>query len=239
MRTGRTPRLPDLSPDEIFEAIKAAPRPAGSYPRHVGHVERVMLEYNPRTDQLTAKLVEASQPVVTAWDRDAPQADQRAVGSWDVMPHADGVHVVASDDIDLDLDDAIVERMRQDAGVTGETVREPVSVGVIHDLDTHDTASSTRAGPRVSAPADGAADGSLAGTFSNPAPDDVLGTAGPPSLADRYKLLAEAIRADQRKSSKAKKRSSSANKDLKDGGYKLPQIVIKQETIGRKRIGGL
>ena len=207
-----------------------APRPDGGYPRAVAHVEDLEVKYNPSLDTFEAEIIESTRPVVTRWDMDAPQENERAVSSWDVTPQRAGVLVTERDAVDIDLPADLQRRMRDDAAVSGEPVTEALRLRLDHDLDSNSTSVSRATRPRATAPAADDADGSLAGVF----------TADQPQLNDRFQLLRDAIKATQGQTAKkSKRRASSRRDDLKDGGYSLPQIVIRQEPMNRRRIGGL
>ena len=198
------------------------------------------MAYDPDTDSFEAEIVESTRPVVTAWDDSAPAPVSRTVSSWAVTPGTDDVTIDEADLVDFQLPADLERRMREDSRLTGEPVRETVRIRLDHDLDASATSVRRAASPRAAVEAAETADGSLAGVFSNPAPADLQGSVKAPALTERFGALAAAIKADQAQKSKAsKRRAASRRDDLKDGGYKLPQIVIKQEPMHVKRTGRL
>lgn len=58
-------------------------------------------------------------------------------------------------------------------------------------------------------------------------------------LNDTYKALAEALKQQEPQRGGRLRRAGGRNDKLKDSGYSLPQIVIRQEPMGTNRIGGI
>ena len=121
---------------------RPARRPHGSYPRAVAHRETVEYGYNPTTGEFTARVVSASEPVVTTWDDSPPAEDVRDVGTWELTPTRDGVaveprHSEAKAQIPPRVR-AELSRMADEQGGAA-SVRHPVRVE--HDIDARDTTS--------------------------------------------------------------------------------------------------
>ena len=74
----RPPRPADDVTPETREPV-AAPRPPSSFLRQIAHHEQVKYRYDPETGNVDARLVEPTEPVVTAWDRSSPAREQRDV----------------------------------------------------------------------------------------------------------------------------------------------------------------
>ena len=76
-------------PRSLAEAPEAAPapapRPPGTHAREIAHTEAIEYRYDPEGDTFDARVVDASEPVVTRWDGDPPARDERDVGRWDVV----------------------------------------------------------------------------------------------------------------------------------------------------------
>ena len=121
------------------EVIQATPRLSGAYPRAIEHQERVEYQYDPETDDLDAKVIESSEPVVTQWDMSAPERDARPVGTWEVTPREDGVDVENVERADVPED--VQERLRQESAETGGPVSTTATVRFQHDLDTRETST--------------------------------------------------------------------------------------------------
>ena len=128
----REPRPPEVkvAAGELTPP-KEAPRPPGTFPREVGHVERVEYTYDPQTGVFDAQLVSSTEPVVTAWDRTVPTADERPVGGWAVTPTPNDVQTEQGESPDLEVPEAIKERPAERASPSA------------WPLGTHETGSDT------------------------------------------------------------------------------------------------
>ena len=117
-----------------------APRPPGGFPRGIAHDETVEYSYNPETDEFQARIVDTSEPVVTRWDARPPDQAERPVGTYDVTPTNDGVHVEGADR-DVAVPEAIQDELeflaRHDH--TEDPVTLTAAVRYEHDLDTRAT----------------------------------------------------------------------------------------------------
>ena len=131
---------PDAADARKDTAITPAPRPPGSFPRQIAHDEQIEYSYNPETGDYSGRLVESSEPVVTAWDRSPPVPEERAVGAWDVVPNNDGVQVEASGRVTVP--ESIKAQLKAQAEQTGEPTTTTATHRVQHDLDTRETDTS-------------------------------------------------------------------------------------------------
>ena len=85
-------RRPDRDgPRALHEDPQPTPRPPGTFPRTIEHRERIRFSYNPETNEYSATVVESSNPVITGWDDSAPTQEERAVGTYDITPTANGL----------------------------------------------------------------------------------------------------------------------------------------------------
>ena len=204
----------------------AEPRPPGSFPRQIEHQEQVEYSYDPMTDTYDAQLVASSEPVVTEWDKSSPSRDEREVGTWDVTPADDGVIVQNRERVTIP--DAVKARLKQAADERGEAVSETSTLRFNHDLDTRETEHHARRSTAELAAA------LMARKQRDSTQDDALG--------ERFQKLAERFQRQQLQTRAAAKnrRSSRSKEKEKEGGYKLPTIVITQEAGGStRRVGGL
>ena len=246
---------------------KEAPRPPGTFPREVGHIERVEYSYDPQTGVFDAKLVSSTEPVVTAWDRTVPTADERPVGGWAVTPTPNSVEAEQGESPDLEVPEAVQEQLVKEAGDSDETVTVGADVRYAHDLDTLDT--QVRINPDAYRPKEApieAPDGDLAGMFNNSQEDNTQNGAteqdsgsysrekaaalvaqsqlGHPQtlddLASKYQGLKDKFaqsQVQQRQSTARRRASRRAEKQHER--QELPEIVLVQEGVGGRRVGGL
>ena len=214
-----TPRAADFPAD----LPQAAPRPPGSYPRRIEHNERVEYRYHPETGEFDARLVESSDPVVTRWDMTSPDRDERQVGTWDVMPTDDGV--VVTNGQRVSVPEGIKDQLVREAERTEEPVSKTATLRYQHDLDTRETEY------RMNTPS--AAE--MAETLRERSRQR-----GDGKLDPRYQMLADAMKAQaQEKRGQSRRRRAGNRTRENQPTYSLPQIVITQEPISRRRIGGL
>ena len=218
----RPKRLQDEGPP-LDKPPEAAPRPPGSYPRSIEHEEQVEYRYNPETGDFDARIIESSEPVVTRWDMSEPTSEERPVGTYDVTPLADRVDVMNVQRVSVPP--GIKAKLRQEAEETGGPVSTTTTLRYQHDLDTQETSSR---GPKVSTAKKAEALLAARGQREREAP-----------LSDNYQKLLDSLqRAQESKPSKTRRRSSRRSDNLKDAGYRLPQIVVVQEdAAGSQRIG--
>ena len=130
-------RTPDDESSQQLDAPEPAPRPPGSFPRAIEHNEQVEYSYDPDTDRFHAKLISASEPVVTAWDKSPPHRDERPVGTWDVTANNDGIQVTDSGRVGWNEDTK--EELRRQAQQTGARVSTVSTMRYRHDIDSQDT----------------------------------------------------------------------------------------------------
>ena len=221
------------------------------------------VSYDPDTDDFRATLVKAHEPVVTTWDRNPPDTDERAVGSWDVTATDVGVDVSRAERT-YELPPDVRERMEALARENGG-VPVPVTVQVEHDLDTDTTrATAVARQPGGSRNGTGAAETKepeqgLDGFGNDPVnPEDSASTGGryaalarngrsgsaqggePDPLTGRYQALANLMKQQAEPQRGGGRRRASSRKDgLKESGFKLPTIEIQQEAMGGRRKGRL
>ena len=128
-------------PRSLAEAPEAAPapapRPPGTHAREIAHTEAIEYRYDPEGDTFDARVVDASEPVVTRWDGDPPARDERDVGRWDVVPHSDGVDAVDSGRVSIP--DDVRADLRARAAQTGAPVSSTTTLSYRHDLDSRET----------------------------------------------------------------------------------------------------
>ena len=246
------PRLPDPINPEKPEQIAQAPRPPGSYPRQIAHDEVVEAHLDPETGNVSTKVVDKSEPIVTAWDRSAPTTTERPVGSWAVSPTTRDIEV--AEGADARLPDEVQKQLQAIAQQNGG---EPVQVTIrlSHDLDTDETTATAYVSPRqkktqpVESP-----NGSLPGISTHDeegkaakwgrglaARDAVVAGVddGSSELSETLKAYAEIVKQQQAQRGGKGRRAGRGDK-LKDGGYQLPTIVVKESPVGDGgRIGGL
>ena len=203
---------------------------------------------------------------MTAWDRLVPTADERQVGGWEVTPTPNDVQTEQGESPDLEVPEAVQEQLVKEAGDSDETVTVEADVRYAHDLDTLDTqvrvnpdAYQPKAEP-VEAP-----DGELAGMFSQKEGDTADKTAeqekatysreraaalvaqaeaGQPQttddLASKYQYLKDKFaqtQVQQRQATARRRASRRAEKQMER--QELPEIVLVQEGMGGRRVGGL
>ena len=163
----------DVTP-ETREPV-AAPRPPGSFLRQIAHHEQVKYRYDPETGNVDARLVEPTEPVVTAWDRSSPAREQRDVGAWDVVPNNDGVDVTQSQRVSVP--ESVKAQLRREAERTGGPVTRVTTMRYQHDLDTRDTSA------RVNLPSPAAMGRAL----------EAQNSKGEGDLNDRYKQMSQIL----------------------------------------------
>ena len=206
----------------------------------------------------------STEPVVTAWDRSVPTADERQVGGWEVTPTPNDVQTEQGESPDLEVPEAVQEQLVKEAGDSDETVTVGADVRYAHDLDTLDTqvrinpdAYQEKAEP-VEAP-----DGELAGMFAQKEGDTADKTAeqekatysreraaalvaqaeaGQPTedLESKYQYLKDKFaqtQVQQRQATARRRASRRAEKQMER--QELPEIVLVQEGVGGRRVGGL
>ena len=214
-------RLPGPEGNAI-EGPEPAPRPPDSYPRQVGHRERVEYSYDPASGKYSATVVESSEPVVTGWDENPPDGEARAVGGWDVQPGPDGV-VAEKNAGEMEIPPHIRKRLREQAERDGAPVSRSDTLDYSHDLDTRET---DRRRYNLSA-----------AKQSRP-------TAGLPEegLSEKYRAISDHLKKQPQQlktSPGGNQRRRSRGSEDKPKGYKMPEIVIVQEqqSSGRRTRG--
>ena len=242
-------------PRSLAEAPEAAPapapRPPGTHAREIAHTEAIEYRYDPEGDTFDARVVDASEPVVTRWDGDPPARDERDVGRWDVVPHSDGVDAVDSGRVSIP--DDVRADLRARAAQTGAPVSSTTTLSYRHDLDSRETTTDLPArrdnaqGVRESGDVDLNPQYQQMSEKVRAAQENKLGRNGTGQrgksdevdLSPQYQqMLDRLLKAQENKSSKNRRRASRSS-DLKERGYKLPQIQIIQEPTSTRRIGGL
>ena len=212
---------PDLPQAQSSEAPEAAPRPPDGFPRRIGHQETVEYRYDPDSVEFTAQVVESTKPVVTGWDESAPQREERPVGKWDGIPSDDWV--IAENQGRAAIPEGVKVRLREKAA-GGDPATTQVTMNYDHDLDTGET------------------------TTLNPRPVDLnhfMGVKTTRKISqlddlDKYAQIAERMAEASARSRPPRQRHAYRHHDdVKDGGYKMPTIVITSEPASTRRMGGL
>ena len=192
--------------------VEQTERPANSFPRQIMHDEEVEVQITAGGEAETRK-VSASEPVVTAWDQSAPASMERAVGSWSVSPSGQGVNAVQTGNLELPMETK--NRLKELAATAYATTSSKGGGGGGEDSPA--AAGDVASWQAALLKRDGGGNGGGDGT-----------------LSENYKMMAELLKQQQQERRGGGRRRSGKNADkLKDSGYKLPQIVIKQEPMGQ------
>ena len=211
------PRPPDAAAPPA-DATEPAPRPPGTYPRAIAHNEQIEATYDPDTNQYSARLIEASEPVVTRWDDTPPAATERGVGNWEVTPSNQGVTVSPSGRVTIP--DSMKRQLRNRAIESGQAEAMTVSHSYTHDIDAESTEVSLtggRTGSRTRQPATGR---------SKPARD--------------YQKIMNAINDRQSRARTNKRRRGRRRRnDVNSGPTALPTVVVVQDPNQHLRKSGL
>ena len=180
------------------------------------------------TDGFHARILNSSEPVVTRWDNSPPELSERPVGTWDVTPTANGVQ--AEQTGRSVVPEGVKAELKRQAQETGERAASTETLRYQHDLDSGET--DYRA-PRRSV-------SELAAALQ--ARRNQQG-GGDQELNARYKRVADLLsqQAQERRAAQNQRprRGRSSNAGDKERGYKLPQIVVVQEPMNSRRMGGL
>ena len=244
VRPRHRPRPP--SDESPTEGPTPAPRPPGSFPRTIAHDERVMYSYNPESDEYSARIIESSEPVVTAWDDSPPVREERPVGTYDVTPDNDGT--AATNVGRVTIPDDIKAQLQSEAEQRGEPVSTVTTLRYEHDLDSRDT--TTRA---ANAERDGQSQDtrSIAERVEGAQPKMARAqllrerrhAQQGGELSPAYQRLLKQVnaQAEGKRGSTGgnRRRSSSRAGERRPSSYRLPEIVIVQEGGRGPRIGGL
>ena len=193
---------------------------AQHYPRRIKHVETVEYRYDPETKAYSAEVLQAEEPIVTAWDDTPPPADPRTVGIWDVSPREDGIDVVEQDKAQQQIPhEQLRKQLQEQAERTGQPVSLVRRLEYEHDLDTRDTSHSVK---QRRTPEQLVHDLQARQNRAGAGSDGVL---------DRrsLKLLEKLAAAQQQK--KANRRKAKTPVRERDGRVKLPEIVITSEAV--------
>ena len=209
--------LPDIDPRHDDPIIPAA-RPEGHFPRNIAHRERVEYSYDPETDEYSATVVEASDPVVVKWDESSPQREARAVGTWDVMPLDNDVTFTRTGRVTIP--DSVKTELKRAAQRKGEAVSTVQTLRYDHDIDTRGTETKAT-GRRARTTAETAISRLDSNNKWAGIKDAVIGKV-----------------AKQRASKKKQQRRSRSRDREMRGPTAIPEITIVQESFGR-RVGGL
>ena len=118
---------------------KVVQGPAGGYARRIQHTERVEYSYDPSTGEASARLVDSTEPVVVARDGSPPDALERQVGAYDVVPEGRDVRATQREDAEIPVPPAVRARLRVQAEREGGPVTRTETWNVEHDLDTQET----------------------------------------------------------------------------------------------------
>ena len=146
-----------------------------------------------------------------------PSAEERLVGNWEVTPERNGVSAEMGESEAPEVPENVQAQLRQRAEQEGGPVRASALVLFSHDLTTRETDT------RVSLP-------------SPQPPAAMSGAAG--ELSPKYQKAYAGMQAQQQQSRANKRRGGGRrHDDLKDGAYKIPQIVIEQEPASFRRVG--
>ena len=220
-----TPPPAERQDDDPEEAPRPARRPPGTFPRQIAHRERIEYSYDPGTGQFAANRMRSSKPVVTAWDPSMPDTEERLVGNWEVTPERNGVFVEMGESAAPEVPKDVQAQLRQRAEQEGGPVSASAFVRFSHDLATRETET------RVSLPKRDAA--SRAAAMSAAGGGSASGELNP-----KYQRAYDGLQEKQQQSRANKRRGGGRRRDdLKDGAYKMPQIVIEQEPASFRRVG--
>ncbi len=215
------------APRPLAEAPEDAPKPAlrppGTHAREIAHTEAIEYRYDPEGDSFDARVVEASEPVVTRWDADPPARDERDVGRWDVVPHSDGVDAVDSGRVSIPED--VRAELRARAAQTGGPVSSTTTLSYTHDLDSRETTTDLPARRDTA---------QLVRELRSRRQES-----GDVDLNPKYQQILDQLRKAQENKPSKNRRRASRQSDLKERRYSLPQIQIIQEPTSTRRIGGL
>ena len=149
-----------------------------------------------------------------------PSAEERLVGNWEVTPERNGVSAEMGESEAPEVPENVQAQLRQRAEQEGGPVSASALVLFSHDLTTRETDT------RVSLPKPAAS--SRAAAMSGAA-----GAAG--ELNPKYQKAYAGMQAQQQQSRANKRRGGGRrHDDLKDGAYKMPQIVIEQVPTQRR-----
>ena len=155
----------------------------------------------------------SSKPVVTAWDPSMPDTEERLVGNWEVTPERNGVFVEMGESAAPEVPKDVQAQLRQRAEQEGGPVSASAFVRFSHDLATRETET------RVSLPK-----------------RDAASPSG--ELNPKYQRAYDGMQEKQQQFRANKRRGGGRRRDdLKDGAYKMPQIVIEQEPTSFRRVG--
>ena len=218
------PRKPDTPAGLPTQVIEAAPRPDGTFARRIAHRETVEYSYDPETDRFSARVVQSSRPVVTGWDQTPPQRSERAVGGWDVTPSDDGVTAEANNRVTVP--EGVRDRLRQQAGQTGEAANVTATERFDHDLDT---GATTDASGQTTAE-------QLA--QRNRARQPLMQTSAA-RLAAQQARLNRQQREQQQPRNRRRAGSRAGRGDVKRGGSSIPQITVYSEPVNDLPMRGL
>ena len=239
-------RRPRSLAEAPVEAPAPAPRPPGTHAREIAHTEAIEYRYDPEGDTFDARVVDASEPVVTRWDGDPPARDPRDVGRWDVVPHSDGVDAVDSGRVSIP--DDVRADLRARAAQTGAPVSSTTTLSYTHDLDSRETTTALPARRDYAQLARAAARSRRQEGGNGTVRDDdsvmerlmTQEETGAPVLNAKYKqMLEQLLKAQENKPSKNRRRASRTSGLKERSHYKLPQIQIIHEPTSTRRIGGL
>ena len=155
-----------------------------------------------------------------------PDTEERLVGNWEVTPERNGVFVEMGESAAPEVPKDVQAQLRQRAEQEGGPVSASAFVRFSHDLATRETET------RVSLPKRDAA--SRAAAMSAAGGGSASGELNP-----KYQRAYDGMQEKQQQQSRANKRRGGGRKrdDLKDGMYKMPQIVIEQEPTSFRRVG--
>ena len=160
---------------------------------------------------------------MTAWDRSPPQKDERAVGTFDVIPTDNGVQ--ASNVGRLTTPDSVKAQLRAEAQRTGETATQTTRLRYTHDLDTHET--DARAPRRSYA--------SLATKLAKNGAAQPAGALSP-RMQKAYEKMTRSLQRGKSDRATRRRARGSATRE-KERAYKMPEIVIIQDAAPLSRGG--
>ena len=162
---------------------------------------------------------------MTAWDPSLPATDERDVGNWEVTPSRNGVFAEMGESAAPEVPENVQAQLRERAEQEGGPVSSTASVRFSHDLATRETETRVVLPKRDAVASRAAAMSAAAGGVSG-------------ELNPKYQKAYDGMQERQQQSRANRRRGGGRRRDdLKEGAYKMPQVVIEQEPVSFRRVG--